>query len=93
MLLSGSAQRRFCYALKQLRIKASHAWMVGNSWRSDVVPALEAGLRVVWIDAHVWEYERSHQPAVDDRVSIVKNFLELPSVVGAAATKGDVAAT
>jgi FMN phosphatase YigB (HAD superfamily) len=59
---------------KQLRIKASHAWMVGNSWRSDVVPALEAGLRVVWIDAHVWEYERSHQPAVDDRVSIVKKL-------------------
>jgi putative hydrolase of the HAD superfamily len=34
------------------------AWSVGNSVRSDILPAIEAGLRAVWIDAHVWEHER-----------------------------------
>ena len=34
---------------------------VGNSVRSDVLPSLAAGVQPVWIDAHVWEYERDHE--------------------------------
>jgi putative hydrolase of the HAD superfamily len=37
-------------------------WMVGNSIRSDVQPAIDAGLRAVWINAHVWEYEKAYGP-------------------------------
>jgi putative hydrolase of the HAD superfamily len=42
-----------------LGVDAHEAWMVGNSMRSDVMPALKAGLRAIWIPAHVWEYERT----------------------------------
>jgi putative hydrolase of the HAD superfamily len=34
------------------------SWSVGNSMRSDILPALTAGLHAIWIDAHVWEHER-----------------------------------
>lgn len=50
-----------------LGVSADRAWMVGNSMRSDVLPALAAGLRAIWIDAHVWEHERSHDHLADTR--------------------------
>src|SRR5205823_6619790 len=41
-----------------LKVEPKDAWSVGNSIRSDILPAVDAGLRAVWIDAHVWEHER-----------------------------------
>jgi putative hydrolase of the HAD superfamily len=46
-----------------LGVSVSSAWMVGNSMRSDVLPALEAGLRAIWIPAHVWEHEQTYDHA------------------------------
>lgn len=46
--------------LRQLDIAPSEAITVGNSMRSDILPSLAAGVTPVWIDAHVWEYERQH---------------------------------
>jgi putative hydrolase of the HAD superfamily len=34
------------------------AWSVGNSLASDINPALRIGMRAIWVDAPVWEYER-----------------------------------
>ena len=59
------------------------AWMVGNSVRSDVLPALAAGLRTVWIDAHVWEYERSQDHLVDDRVIRASALADIPDLLSA----------
>ena len=59
----------------------AHAWMVGNSVRSDVLPALAAGLRAVWVDAHVWEYERAHDHLVDDRAVVAASLAEIPDLV------------
>ncbi|HYP99530.1 MAG TPA: HAD family hydrolase [Polyangiaceae bacterium] len=50
-----------------LGVPVERAWMVGNSMRSDVLPALAAGLRAIWINAHVWEHERSHDHLADSR--------------------------
>ncbi|MCR4963417.1 MAG: HAD family hydrolase [Firmicutes bacterium] len=36
---------------------AAGSWLVGNSLRSDINPALQAGLRAVHISHPVWEYE------------------------------------
>jgi len=62
------------------------AWMVGNSVRSDVLPAVDAGLRAVWIDAHVWEHERTHDHLAgnhfaDDRVIAVSRLSEVPELI------------
>jgi putative hydrolase of the HAD superfamily len=57
------------------------SWMVGNSIRSDILPALEAGLRAIWIEAHVWEYERLHERTLDNRVVIVRQLPDLLKVI------------
>jgi putative hydrolase of the HAD superfamily len=52
------------------------AWMIGNSPRSDVVPARAAGLRAVYIpNAHTWALE--HAELDPDDVGI----LQLPAIV------------
>lgn len=35
-------------------------WHVGNSIRSDVEPALEAGIKMIYIPCETWAYERQH---------------------------------
>lgn len=46
--------------LGQLGVAPAAALTVGNSLRSDVLPSIAADVTPVWIDAHVWEYERQH---------------------------------
>jgi putative hydrolase of the HAD superfamily len=46
--------------IEHLGVAPEEALTVGNSVRSDVLPSLAAGVKPVWIDAHVWEYERDH---------------------------------
>lgn len=58
---------------------AARAMMVGNSLRSDVIPAIEAGAWGVWVPhALTWEAERAEPPR--DAV----RFRELPDLVGLA---------
>jgi putative hydrolase of the HAD superfamily len=58
----------FTLVLDRLGVDPASALSVGNSVRSDVIPALAAGLLAVWIDAHVWEYERMDGVINDERV-------------------------
>ncbi|MDD4878145.1 MAG: HAD family hydrolase [Candidatus Nanoarchaeia archaeon] len=44
----------------------SRVWHVGNSIRSDVNPALEAGINVIYIPCETWAYEREHNGVPDD---------------------------
>lgn len=77
----------------QLDVRPERAWMVGNSVRSDVLPALEAGIRAIWIRAHVWEYERAHDHLVDDRVVEVSDISEVPKAIHSADVPRDVDGT
>ena len=43
-----------------LEVMPSESASVGNSLKSDIFPAVEAGLRGVWIDAEVWQHEHHH---------------------------------
>jgi putative hydrolase of the HAD superfamily len=64
-----------------LGVDVGSAWMVGNSVRSDVLPAIKAGLRAVWIDAHVWEYERAFDPSGVEGVFSAARLAEIPSLI------------
>ena len=56
--------------------------MVGNSFRSDVVPALEAGAAAVHIPYHVvWELEKSDEYP-HNRLQKITHFDELLELLG-----------
>ena len=64
--------------VNQHRIVKSHGWMVGNSPRSDINPALQAGLNAVFIPHHAtWELEHSEVQSGAGKLVIVASFREL----------------
>lgn len=64
-----------------LGVDAGSAWMVGNSMRSDVVPAMNAGIRAVRIPAHVWEHERTHDHLIPDGVITTSHLVDVPALI------------
>jgi putative hydrolase of the HAD superfamily len=53
-------------------------WMIGNSPKSDVNPALEAGLNAVFVPhAHTWVLERHEIVPGAGRLEIVEQFADL----------------
>jgi putative hydrolase of the HAD superfamily len=53
-------------------------WMIGNSPKSDVNPALDAGLRAVFVPhAHTWVLEREEIRPVNGRLLTVERFQDL----------------
>lgn len=57
----------------------AHCWMVGNSPKSDINPALRAGLGAVYIPHHLtWALEKQEiAPAPDGRLLLLSRFTEL----------------
>lgn len=48
-------------------------WVVGNSIRSDVTPALEAGMKVVYLPCETWDYDREHKGLPSSKDILVLN--------------------
>ncbi len=63
------------------RMEPSRTWMIGNSPKSDVNPALEAGLNAVFIPhAHTWVLEKQEiRPRAGVRLMELGSFGELRS--------------
>ena len=56
----------------------SQIWHVGNSIRSDVQPALEAGIGVIYIPFETWAWEKEHKGVPEHpRLKIVKSIIEI----------------
>ena len=68
----------------ELEVEPNDAWSVGNSIRSDILPAIEAGLRAVWIDAHVWEHERFDGTFTHEQVLVVDDISRVTEAIEAA---------
>ncbi|HEV7405991.1 MAG TPA: HAD family hydrolase [Chthoniobacteraceae bacterium] len=66
--------------IKTLGCEPSVSWMVGNSIRSDIMPALEAGLQAIWVNAPVWEYEHVAEFS-HERVISACTLKEIPRIV------------
>jgi putative hydrolase of the HAD superfamily len=67
--------------LDRLEVPAEAALSVGNSLRSDVLPSLAAGVKSVWIDAHVWEHERDHEAVPEGEVIEIDSLDRLLDLV------------
>lgn len=65
--------------LSQLQLDPKVTWMIGNSPRSDINPALATGLSAVYIPhPHTWHFEHEEvTPASDGRLLTLSRFTEL----------------
>jgi putative hydrolase of the HAD superfamily len=64
-------------------VKAERAVMVGNSLRSDIWPALQAGAWTVYIPSEFeWARERAGPPESERRFQKLGSFAELPGWLG-----------
>jgi len=60
------------------RLDPSRTWMVGNSPKSDINPALAAGLNAVYVPhPRTWGLEREEIPEADGRLLVLEYFAEL----------------
>ena len=60
-------------------------WMIGNSPKSDINPALEAGLRAVFVPhERTWSLEREDLRDPAGRLIVVERFSDLAGLFGAA---------
>ncbi len=65
--------------MSELQVDPKHTWMVGNSPRSDINPALATGLNAVYIPhPHTWHLEHEEvQDAGEGRVLTLSTFADL----------------
>ena len=62
------------------KIVKAHGWMIGNSPRSDINPAMKIGLNAVYIPhQHTWQLEHEPVMAGSGKLVILPSFRELRS--------------
>jgi putative hydrolase of the HAD superfamily len=81
----------FAATLAAMAAEPSASWMVGNSVRSDVNPAVASGMNVIWVDAHVWEHERSCYLVNSDAVHIAETLDAVPGIIADGLRAGEAA--
>ena len=67
--------------VEEHRMETDRAWMVGNSPKSDINPALAAGLGAVLVPhARTWRLEHEEVPEPSERFVVVEKFEDLTQV-------------
>jgi len=62
------------------KLEVSKSWAVGNSLKSDIKPAMQAGLKAIWIPhTETWAYENDTEPNSSNfyKVSSLSQILEI----------------
>jgi putative hydrolase of the HAD superfamily len=70
---------RFC---DEYGIDRARSWVVGDSLKSDVLPAQEAGLRAVWVRAANWTAVEGTTAAVPLGIVAIETLADLAKVPG-----------
>ncbi len=64
------------------RTDTARAMMVGNSLKSDVIPAIEAGALGTWVPHDLtWEYESAEAPVAHTRFHEISSLGDLPALL------------
>ena len=59
-------------------MEPARTWMIGNSPKSDINPALEAGLNAVFVPhAHTWVLEKQEIRPGAGRLLVLEHFADL----------------
>jgi len=79
-VVSEKAADTYRAIVEERQLDLARTWMIGNSPRSDINPALQAGLNAVFIPhAHTWRLEKEEVVPADGRLLILRAFGELRS--------------
>jgi putative hydrolase of the HAD superfamily len=71
-------QAAYCVLAEERRFERSRTWMIGNSPKSDINPALAAGLNAVYVPhPRTWSLEHEDVPDSHPRLLRVANIAEL----------------
>ena len=66
--------------VQERKLDPTRTWMIGNSPRSDINPALQAGLNAVFIPhEHTWRLEKEEVAPANGRLLILQAFSKLRS--------------
>jgi putative hydrolase of the HAD superfamily len=72
------AEETYRAIVQERQLDPACTWMIGNSPRSDINPALRAGLNAVFIPhEHTWRLEKEEVVHADGRLLILQGFAEL----------------
>jgi putative hydrolase of the HAD superfamily len=72
------AEETYRAIVQERQLDPAHTWMIGNSPRSDINPALAAGLNAVFIPhEHTWRLEKEEIVHTDGRLLTLRAFGEL----------------
>ena len=78
-IVSEKSAETYTKIFSRYGVKAERAVMVGNSLRSDIWPALQAGAWTVYIPSEFeWARERADAPEGERRFQRLASFAELP---------------
>jgi putative hydrolase of the HAD superfamily len=74
------AEETYRAIVQNRHLDPARTWMIGNSPRSDINPALQAGLNAVFIPhEHTWRLEKEEVVPADGRLLTLQSFGELRS--------------
>jgi len=78
-ILDHKTEREFRRIAEECELDVSSSWVVGDSLRSDINPALEVGFRAIWIPNDAWAYEKADLPDSDRlfKVNALQDSLRL----------------
>ncbi|HKV30551.1 MAG TPA: HAD family hydrolase [Candidatus Dormibacteraeota bacterium] len=77
-VVSEKAVETYRAIVEQRQLDPARTWMIGNSPRSDINPALRAGLSAVFIPhEHTWRLEKEEVDHADGRLLVLRRFAEL----------------
>jgi len=79
-ILSDKGLKEFVRLIQTESVPIQNGWSVGNSARSDINPALAAGLNAIWIPRETWVHEEA-EVAVSSRLHVAKSILEVPVII------------
>lgn len=88
LIVEQKTSAEFLDAARLLGVEPDHLLSVGNSVQSDILPSQSAGIRALWLPAHVWEYERRHDLAVEEHLTRITSLLDVLEWVGDRAHDG-----
>ncbi|MGH6861027.1 MAG: HAD family hydrolase [Phyllobacterium sp.] len=87
-IVSDKNPQTFLALFKRHGIQASEAMVIGDSMRSDILPALEAGAYAAYVPHDLaWSFETKGEPADSPRFRRVRHMSEIPLWIDAIAHK------